>query len=243
MKDITYKIVGDCAIQIEFGNEISLDNNRKVKMLQQIIEQNWIHGVVELVPTYRSLIIHYYPDIIRYQELYDKVNNMLGDMVMTKNKKTEIIEVPILYGGELGPELSVVAKAQGISEEELIKIHTSHLHYIYLLGFSPGHPYTVRFDEPFKIERCATPKLNIPGRSIVVIEDKTNIIPFSQPTGWYVIGSTPVLQTDYRKENPFLFEPGLWVKYVAINQKEYDAIKKEADAGTYQCVRYTKELE
>ena len=151
-----------------------------------------------------------------------------------------VTEIPVLYGGQLGPDLPYVAQLQGVSEEEIVRMHTANLSYVYMLGFSAGHAYTARENDPFAAKRCASPKLSVPPRSVMVVEERTNIIPFYQPTGWHVIGSTPLSPTDYRRRQPFLFCSGMWLRFVAIGEQEYREIRALDEAGAYQCKTYPK---
>lgn len=235
--------IGDSSLQVGFEQEISISVNRKVRAIADAIEQDPIAGVVELVPSYCTLTVHYRPEIITYAALSEQIVSRANRLQIKDDAggtPEEIIEVPILYGGELGPDLPGIAATQGVSEQEIIDIHTRNLSYVYLLGFAPGHANSARDREHFKVKRKSTPTLSIPPRSMVVIEGRTDTIPFEQPTGWHVIGSTPLLMTDLRKQDPFLFRAGQWMKFVAIDQKEYDATKRASDAGTYQPRIYAK---
>jgi KipI family sensor histidine kinase inhibitor len=235
--------MGDSSLQINFEPEISIPVNRKVRALLSLVQRYPIDGIVEFVPSYCTLTVHYRPEYISYAELSEKIITRAGSLHGVEEaagSSEEIIEVPILYGGELGPDLPGVAEAQKSSEQEIIDMHTRNLSYIYLLGFAPGHANSARDRDHFKVQRKKTPTLSIPPRSIVVIEGRTDTIPFEQPTGWHVIGSTPLLMTDIRKQDPFLFKAGQWMKFIVVEQREYDEIKKQSDAGVYQPKVYPK---
>lgn len=118
--------------------------------------------------------------------------------------------------------------------DEIIRKHSQHDYYVYMLGFAPGHPYSARFEEPFSFKRRETARINIPARSVVVQQNLSGLIPFDQPCGWNIIGSTPLTICDYKKEDPFLVHAGEWVRYIPVTQKEYDEIRKADEAGTYK---------
>ena len=110
-----------------------------------------------------------------------------------------------------------------------------------MLGFAPGHPYTARMEHPFSFKRRAEPRVKIPGGSIVVQLALSDIIPFDQPCGWNIIGTTPVLACDYRKENPFLLQAGQWIRHVPIDKPTFLEIKRQVELGEYRCRTYEKE--
>ncbi len=243
--DVRFLIAGDKAVSVEFGSEISLEINGKVRLLQEELNQNPIGGVTETVPTYSSLIIHYRPEIIRYEELVEALKERVECKCMGSVAigKQVVKEIPILYGGELGPDLEDCAAFENVSTDELIRMHSEHEYYVYMLGFAPGHPYMARFEEPFHFKRRETPRVHIPARSIVVQLNLSDLIPFDQPCGWNIIGSTPLDICDYSKEDPFLVHSGDWVKHVPITEREYQQIRREVEQGTFKCKTYEKAVD
>ena len=125
--------------------------------------------------------------------------------------------------------------------EEIIRIHSQSDYYVYMLGFSPGHPYTARLENPFSFQRRSSPRIRIPGGSVVVQREQSNITPFEQPCGWNVIGSTPLLMCDYRHKDPFLLKAGQWVRYVPIDRPQFMEIKRQVELDCYECKTYEKE--
>lgn len=224
---------GDSAISIQLGDEISLEVNQKVLALQAELTEHPIEGITEMVPTYASLMIHYSPEKIRRNQLEDEVRQRFGNLKTIERTGKVIREIPILYGGELGPDLELCAQLEHTTTEEIIRKHSQHDYYVYMLGFAPGHPYSARFEEPFSFKRRETARINIPARSVVVQQNLSDLIPFDQPCGWNIIGSTPLTICDYKKADPFLVHAGEWIRYIPITQKEYERIRREDMAGTY----------
>lgn len=214
---------------VSFGNEVSIEMNTKVRMLKKELEENPVKGVIETVPTYCALSVHYRPDVIRRTGLEDELRKSIARMKPIAESTETYKEVPVYYGGETGPDLEDCAELEGISTEEFIKKHTEHEYYVYQLGFSPGHPYMARSEEPFSFKRRQTPRVEIPAHSVVVQTNLTNITPFSQPSGWNIIGSTPLNITDYTKDDPFFFKSGDHVRLIPVDKKEYDRIKNEQE--------------
>ena len=149
--EVRFLTAGDRAVSVEFGKTICLETNAKVRMLDENLKEDPIEGMIETVPTYCALIIHYRPEVIRYGKLVKELEKRLGNMhaVDNSNKKKVVKEVPVYYGGETGPDLEYCAELEHTTVEEIIRKHSEHEYYVYMLGFAPGHPYMARFDEPF----------------------------------------------------------------------------------------------
>lgn len=235
-----FLIAGDSAVSVQLGDKISLEVNQLVRMLFQELSENPVEGIVEMVPTYASLMIHYRPEQVQYQKLCEQLKERIGRMRPAAEEKRLVKELPICYGGELGPDLEDCAAYENISAQELIRKHSEHEYYTYMLGFAPGHAYMARFEEPFHFKRRETPRVKIAARSIVVQENLSNLIPFEQPCGWNIIGATPLTPCDYEKEDPFLIEAGDWVRYIPVSQREFTKIEEDVKKGTYHMKTYEK---
>ncbi|MCI7739266.1 MAG: allophanate hydrolase subunit 1 [Lachnospiraceae bacterium] len=232
--DVKILMSGDQAVSVQMGDEISLEVNRKVLMLHEELKKKPVEGIREMVPTYASLMIHYRPEVIGLDQLMDEIYQRVDSMQGIAESKKIIREVPIFYGGETGPDLELCAQLENTTVEEIIRKHSSHDYYVYMLGFAPGHPYSARFEEPFSFKRRDTARVKIPAGSVVVQLNLSDLIPFEQPCGWNIIGSTPLTICDYKKEDPFLVHAGEWIRYIPVSKKEYDQIKRADEAGTYK---------
>ena len=241
MSSYTLHYVGDQALLVEFENEISLSVNQKVRALKHALERQRLPGVGELVPTYRALLVHYDPLSANLDQVLAAIGQCADHMDLSQLPKTVVTEIPVLYEGEYALDLEEIAKLENKTVEEIVRIHTQSDYYVYMLGFAPGHPYTARFENPFSFKRRSSPRVRIPGGSIVVQLGLSDIIPFDQPCGWNIIGTTPVLACDYRKENPFLLKAGQWIRHVPVSRGEFMDIKRQVELGVYQCKTYEKE--
>ena len=229
MEQVRICAAGEKAVSVVFGSVINKEINGRVRALKNALLSLKADGITEMVTTYAALCVHFEPSLIRRKDLIAKIEAVLPEITAAETKAGQVKEIPVLYGGEAGPDLPDCAKAEGKTEEEIVRIHTSYEHYIYMLGFSPGHPYSARAEEPFSFGRRETPRVQIPERSVVVQRNLTNITPFSQPCGWQVIGSTPLDITDYGRNEPFLFEAGDRLKFKAIDRAEYDRIREKEE--------------
>ena len=195
-----FLVAGDCAVSVQMGSEISLEVNRLVRNLYTNLTENPVDGITEMVPTYASLMVHYQPQVIGFDHLKEEIGKRMKEEGEAEQARQIVKEIPICYGGELGPDLEDCAAYEDVSVEEFIRMHSEHEYYSYMLGFAPGHAYMARFEEPFHFKRRETPRVHIPGRSIVAQLNLSNLIPFGQPCGWNIVGSTPLEICDYQKD-------------------------------------------
>ena len=196
--------VGDQALLVEFENEISMEVNRKVVALKRALEERRLPGIGELIPTYRSLVIHYDPLTADLDQLKEAIDQGVKHLDLSSLPKSIVTEIPVLYEGEYALDLEEIARIEGKTEEEIIRIHSQSDYYVYMLGFAPGHPYTARFENPFSFKRRETPRVRIPGGSIVVQLGLSDIIPFDQPCGWNIIGTSGSAMSRWTRRNSWI---------------------------------------
>ena len=233
MENVRFLLTGDTSLTVEFGNEINEAINHDIRAYKIALEKAELPGIVELVPTYRSLMVHYDPAVLSYQELRDRLEKLLGDMAEIEIPPSPVLEIPVLYGGEMGPDLPFVAENAGLSEEEVIRIHSSTEYLIYMLGFTPGFTYLGGMSEKIAAPRLKQPRVRIPAGSVGIAGTQTGVYPIDSPGGWQLIGRTPVKMYDPDRATPILPEAGQYIKFYPVTQDEYDAILKEVEAGTY----------
>jgi KipI family sensor histidine kinase inhibitor len=135
-----------------------------------------------------------------------------------------VVEVPVCYGGEFGPDLEEVAATCGLAVAEAIALHGASPHVVYMLGFAPGFPYIGGLDPRLAVPRRATPRAKVPAGSVAIARDQTSIYPNESPGGWNLIGRTPVALFDMNADPPCLLQPGDRVRFVAVSARQYDAI-------------------
>ena len=242
MSDVRYLVSGDCAVCVEFGNKISPDINTKIRAFKIAVEKSGIEGIVETVPTYRSLLVHYKPEVIGFKELTEKFEELMGSISNIQIPPPTVIEIPVLYGGEMGPDIENVASHNGKTEAEVIQIHTSEEYLIYMLGFIAGFPYLGGMSKEIATPRLKSPRVKIDGGSVGIAGEQTGVYPVDSPGGWQLIGRTPLKLYDADREKPVLLEAGQYIKFRSIDAAEYAKIEKEVADGTYQYVVYDKEV-
>lgn len=242
MSDVRYLVSGDCGISVEFGNEISPDINKKIRAFKIAIEKSGIEGIVETIPTYRSLLVQYRPEVIRFKELTQRFEGLMGSLSSIEIPPPSVIEIPVLYGGEMGPDIAGVAEHNHKTVEEVIRIHTSEEYLIYMLGFIAGFPYLGGMSKEIATPRLKNPRVKIDGGSVGIAGEQTGIYPVDSPGGWQLIGRTPLKLYDSEREKPILLEAGQYIKFKAVTEDEYNRILKGAADNTYQYVVYDREV-
>ena len=209
---------GDSAITVEFGNEISAEINACVHALDKALRKKNILGIVETVPTFRSLLIIYDPCITGGEKLKAKITKLCGDLEASSEGKKRIIEIPVLYGGEYGEDLKDVAEINKLTEDEVVKIHSGTDYLIYMLGFTPGFPYLGGLSEKIACPRLSKPRTAVPAGSVGIAETQTGIYPLLSPGGWRIIGKTPLRLFDPQIEPPVLLRAGDYLRFVPISR-------------------------
>lgn len=243
MDRVRYLVSGDCAVCVEFGNEISPEINSKIRAFNIAVEKAGIEGIVETIPTYRSLLVVYQPEVIRFKELTEKFEEIMSSMGNIQIPPPTVIEIPVLYGGEMGPDLENVASHNGKTPEEVIKIHTSEEYLIYMLGFIAGFPYLGGMSKEIATPRLKSPRVKIEGGSVGIAGEQTGVYPVASPGGWQLIGRTPLKLYDSEREKPVLLEAGQYIKFRSVAEEEYREIERQVADNTYQYVVYDKEVE
>ena len=218
---------------MEFGNEISEHINAQIRAFSIALTESKLPGIVELVPTYRSLMVHYDPEVIPYGVLVKKLKGLLNQLDHIRIPPSDVLEIPVLYGGdEMGPDLGFVAEHNHKTPEEVIRIHTSTEYLIYMLGFTPGFTYLGGMSEEIAAPRLAQPRVRIPAGSVGIAGSQTGVYPIDSPGGWQLIGRTPVRMYDPDRAVPILPKAGQYIKFYAIDQAEFDRIAAlEASSG------------
>ena len=219
--------VGDCAVSVEFGQEISLEINHKVMALKMVLEREPIRGIVELIPTYCSLLIQYDPMDLRYGQLRDRLEALVTQLDEVEMPPKQVMEIPVAYGGEYGPDLGEVARTHNISEEEVIKLHSEPEYPIYMLGFVAGFPYLGGMNKAIATPRKKSPRLKIEAGSVGIAGEQTGIYSVESPGGWQIIGRTPLKLYDVNRNEPVLLKAGQYIKFKPITKEEFRAMENE----------------
>ena len=225
---------GDSALLIVFGTEISRDTNRLVSAAARRVREQGIRGVVDMIPAFVSLLVCYDPRVISCGALRARLETILQAEAETRETAGRVFEIPVCYGGEFGPDLPDIASHAGLTEREVVDIHTSRDYLVYMLGFLPGFCYLGGLDERIHTPRLETPRLKIPAGSVGIGGSQTGIYPLESPGGWRLLGKTPVRTWDPDRDVPILMQAGDSIRFVEITAAEFRRISEAVEKNEYR---------
>lgn len=237
MHDVRILSAGEQGIVVEFGCVISAKINALVHFTARQIAAKLGDKVLEVVPTYRSLLVYFNPLLVDRQDLIVEIKGLIGsyeDSAAAGGNR--LVHIPVCYGGEFGPDIEFVASHNRLTVKDVIDIHSSTAYLVYMLGFTPGFPYLGGMSEKIAAPRLTTPRTSIPAGSVGIAGSQTGFYPISSPGGWRLIGRTPVKAFDKDGERPFLFEAGDYLKFEPITSNEYCEIEELVRTGQYRPV-------
>jgi KipI family sensor histidine kinase inhibitor len=223
----------DSAVIVEFGDRADRAISDQVLALAARIEGLQIEGVVELVPTFRSLMVHYDPLRTSAQDLVAVVKQALTSK-SAPDRKRRLWRVPICYERDFAPDLESVARSTQLSTEEVIRLHAGTRYHVYMVGFVPGFPYMGDLAQALVLPRRADPRIHVPPGSVSIATTLTAIYPLDSPGGWHLIGTTPIRMFDVHDEPPALFAPGDAVDFEAIDAASFARIKSASERREYR---------
>lgn len=221
---------GDRALTVELGNVIDPAVNDLVVTLDDRIRAAAIPGVEETIPTYRSLQVVYDPLVIRAARLIPLLRALVPERAEPPRDRRRW-RVPVCYGGEHGMDLDFVAETHAITTDEVIALHSSAEYRVYMIGFAPGFAYLGGLPEPLHTPRRQNPRTLTPASSISIGGIQAAVSSMPVPSGWHMLGRTPVRTFDSRRKAPFLMKTGDLVRFFAIDAPTFDRLDALADRG------------
>jgi inhibitor of KinA len=241
MDDFRIVDVGDAVLSVEFEEKLDVALNERVVGLAERITAGATAGVIDVVPTFRTVAVYFDPletDVaalrVRLEEDArasrasagsDRTRPALGSRPgrlgsrpgpLGPGSTSVTHEIPVRYGGSDGPDLAAVASATGLSEEAVVRLHTAAVYRVFMLGFLPGFAYMAPIDSRIALPRLGTPRARVPVGTVAIAGRQTGIYPMESPGGWHLIGRTDVRPMEPGRSDPFLFKPGDHVRFTAI---------------------------
>jgi KipI family sensor histidine kinase inhibitor len=221
---------GDSAITVEFSRNIDDAANWRVLALDRAIAEALVLGVTETVPTYRSLLVHYDPGKIDFKTLGEKLV-ALAQVPAPAAAKTRRWRIPVAYGGENGIDLEDVAKTLNTTPDNIVARHIAGDYRVAMIGFTPGWSYLSGLAKFLHMPRRQNPRLLTPAGTISIGGVQTGIQCLAAPSGWHLLGRTPVRTYQLHREPIFLTEPGDLITFFPIDANTFAEQDRAAEAG------------
>jgi KipI family sensor histidine kinase inhibitor len=221
---------GDRAITVEYSRDIDDAANARVLALDRALTRAPIEGVTEAVPTYRSLLVHYDPVQIDFDALSAQLL-ALAQLPADADSRARRWRIPVAYGGEQGIDLEDVAKALGVTPDDVVARHVAGNYRVAMIGFTPGWSYLSGLDKSLQIPRRQDPRLMTPAGTISIGGVQAGVQCIAGPSGWHLLGCTPVRTYQLHRDPTFLLEPGDYVTFSRIDVRTYTEQLRAAEAG------------
>jgi inhibitor of KinA len=225
--------MGETAISIEFGKEISIDGHEKVMALLHVLQHQPIPWIKDIIPAYTTLTIVF--DAMMVYKLspaapiHSTVKQQLVQMLElcsnTNGVPPRKMEIPVCYDEIFALDTKNMALEKNLSIDEIIDLHVSKTYRVYMIGFLPGFPYMAAVDEKLTTPRLSSPRSNVPAGSVGIAGEQTGIYPLDSPGGWNIIGRTPLQLFDASKENPVFLQAGDEISFKRIGMDEFHHYK------------------
>jgi len=218
---------GDSVLVLEFEERIDAIVSAKATAVAEALDAAAMPGIRDVVPTYRSVAVYFDPlqtgraDLTRTLEAL--ANQPMAERLRARGAA---IEIPVCYGGDFGPDLTSVAAAAGLTEREVVALHSGVTYQVLMIGFMPGFAYLGTVDSRISVPRLTTPRPRVSRGSVGIAQQQTGVYPGDGPGGWQLIGRTPVRPFDLTRTDPFLFRAGDDVRFVSVTRSEFDQLDR-----------------
>jgi inhibitor of KinA len=231
--------LGDHAVVIQLGKSIQHETHEMVKAVTTFFENRTIDWLVEFIPAFTTVTLYYDPikiieshkpfqNTLPYTIVCSEIEHMLSQLTTLEQSDSRIVDIPVCYGGEFGPDLEEVANHNHMSTEEVITKHSNGDYLVYMIGFAPGFPYIGGMSPEIATPRRESPRLKIPAGSVGIAGEQTGVYPIETPGGWQLIGRTPLkLFKPNNDDSPSLLKAGDRIRFTPISFEEYKALEEE----------------
>lgn len=226
-----YKVLpaGDTALVVEFGDSIDREINSVVLALARALDTRHIPGIIETVPTFRSLMVYYEPLVLSASMLVALIDKQMEGLSAIANVG-HVWHLPVCYDPDLAMDLNDVATRTSLSPSQVVEKHSAPTYHVYMLGFLPGQAYMGEVAAELALNRRESPRTSIPAGSLAIASRMACVFPLETPCGWHVIGRCPVPLWDQRRATALL-APGDQVKFVPVSLREFEALVSGVSRG------------
>ena len=224
---------GDRALSVEFGNSVDRAIAARVVSLGRRMSRLQIDGIVELVPTFRSLLIHFDPDKVSPDLIRERALDELEKPESASGPRRRWT-IPACYDPAVAPDIEEVAAHAGLDAGGVAACHASETYFVYMMGFLPGYPYLGDVPEPLVLPRRTDPRTRVPAGSVAIAQTMTAVYTLESPGGWHLIGCTPIRFFDAEADPPALLAPGDLVRFEPVSLERYGELEAEVRNGRFE---------
>ncbi len=217
---------------VEFGRDIDRHTSALVLSLADRIRGEAIPGIVETVPTFRSLMVHYDPLTLSAPALKAHLQPLLEGLVASEQAGRRW-RLPACYDPSVGLDLVEVAGRTKLSVDDVVRIHSQTTYHVYMLGFLPGFPYMGDLPAELALPRRENPRVKVPKGAIAIAMRMSSIYVLESPGGWHVLSLTPAPLWDLRREQPVLLAAGDKVDFEPVSLADYETLLARAESGEW----------
>ena len=225
---VQFRISGDRALLAVYGAGVDPAVNEKVRRMAALVNSIHHPAIEAVVPSYCTLALHYNPLRIRWADLADLLLDLEQRLDEIADLEAATVDIPVCYGGELGPDLAFVAAQNGISPDEVIRIHSAVSYRIYAIGFAPGFCYLGGLDPRIHAPRLTTPRLQVAAGSVGIAGSQTGVYPLASPGGWQLIGRTPLCLFAPDRSPPIPYQSGDTLRFRPVSFEEFEHLQQGA---------------
>ncbi|HEV3472088.1 MAG TPA: 5-oxoprolinase subunit PxpB [Actinomycetota bacterium] len=219
--------LGDAAVVVTFGDDVDPDIHRGVVAFARHLDSSPLPMMVEYVAAFTTVTLFYDALVSDHEEFTAAVENALDDLRVTEaTPERRLIEIPVCYGGEFGPDLEFVAAHNDLTQQDVIEIHSGTTYLVYLIGFAPGFPYLGGMSPRIAAPRLDSPRSAVPAGSVGIAGSQTGVYSIETPGGWRLIGRTPLKLFRPTASAPSLLQAGDRVRFVPIERAEFEVAKR-----------------
>lgn len=224
--------MGDTALTIEFATNVERETSRRILALDRRVAEAALAGIVETIPTFRSLTVHYDPLVWKPSDLEAELQGLVAGLTSIEDSP-RTWHIPVCYDPEFGLDLDDVARSRELSVDEVVRLHSDATYLVYMIGFLPGLPYMGDIAPAIDLPRRLDPRVRVPRGSVSIAVGLTIVYPLESPGGWHILGRTPVPLFTLEREPPTLLAPGDSVRFIAIPRADYDRLEGTPEAADW----------
>jgi KipI family sensor histidine kinase inhibitor len=221
-----FQFASDQSLLVSFGAKITRPAHELGLKLLRLLESERLPGIRNLHPAYCSLLVKFDPLRLRHEDLRAILQQYLTRLEDVKLPEPRLVEIPVCYGGEYGPDLLDVSALHKLAPEQVIELHSSATYLVYFLGFVPGFAYLGELPDALITPRLPTPRRKVPAGSVAIAGNQTGVYPVATPGGWRLLGRTPLAMFRPERDGLSLLAIGDHVRFVPISPQQFVALER-----------------